>query len=67
MEVTVAGLDGADPICCSRDVVIKPDTALADAVSKGPYDAVVLPGGLKGAESLGKVGADTWLPFKEYR
>ncbi|XP_069959538.1 Parkinson disease protein 7 [Cherax quadricarinatus] len=54
ITVTVAGLAGATAVHCSRDVVIVPDVALDDAVSKGPYDAIVLPGGLKGAESLGK-------------
>ncbi|XP_071541993.1 Parkinson disease protein 7-like [Panulirus ornatus] len=54
VTVTAAGLTGAGLVHCSRDVVIQPDAALDDAKTKGPYDAVVLPGGLKGAESLGK-------------
>jgi protein DJ-1 len=45
VSVTVAGVDGPGPVKCSRDVVIVPDCSLADAVKKGPYDAVVLPGG----------------------
>lgn len=45
MAVTVAGVEGAGPVKCSRDIVIVPDTSLTDAVQKGPYDAVVLPGG----------------------
>lgn len=53
VTVTVAGLNGAVPVHCSRDVVIQPDAALDDAKTKGPYDAIVLPGGLKGAENLG--------------
>lgn len=52
ITVTVAGLGSCDPIKCSRDVYIKPDMSLADAASKGPYDAVVIPGGLKGSENL---------------
>ncbi|XP_042231474.1 Parkinson disease protein 7-like [Homarus americanus] len=57
VTVTVAGLTGAAPVCCSRDVVIQPDASLDDAVTKGPYDAVVLPGGLKGSESLAQSSA----------
>ena len=39
---------------CSRNVVIKPDVAFAEAVKKD-YDAVICPGGLKGAENLAAV------------
>merc|ERR1719481_797622 len=52
VEVTVAGLAGAGEVKCSRDVVIKPDKALADALAKD-YDAVVIPGGLKGSQLIG--------------
>ena len=41
---------------CSRNVVIKPDIAFAEAVKKD-YDAVICPGGLKGAESLAAVSS----------
>lgn len=51
MEVTVAGLPCNEPIECSRGVVIKPDTSACNAICKGPYDAVVLPGGLGGAKA----------------
>lgn len=51
MEVTVAGLPCNEPIKCSRDVVIKPDTSTCDAISKAPYDAIILPGGLGGAKA----------------
>ena len=44
VEVTVAGLNGNEPIKCSRDVTILPDKSLTDAVSLSPYDAVILPG-----------------------
>jgi len=54
VEVTVAGVDGADPVVCSRNVVIKPDVAFTEAVKKD-YDVVICPGGLKGAESLAAV------------
>ena len=50
IEVTLAGLDGSDPVVCSRNVKLVPDCALADA--RGSFDAVVLPGGAKGAENL---------------
>jgi len=41
-------------VVCSRNVVIKPDVAFAEAVKKD-YDAVICPGGLKGAENLAAV------------
>ena len=47
-------MDGADPVVCSRNVVIKPDIAFAEAVKKN-YDVVICPGGLKGAEHLAEV------------
>ncbi|NP_001279415.1 Parkinson disease protein 7 homolog [Callorhinchus milii] len=52
ITVTVAGLSGKEPVTCSRDVVIVPDSSLEDAVKKGPYDVVVLPGGNLGAQNL---------------
>lgn len=56
VKVTVGGLGGAGKVLCSRDVVLLPDMSLEDAVAKGPYDAVVLPGGLKGSENIAQVG-----------
>ena len=53
--MTVAGLSGHSEIKCSREVIIKPEKSLNDAVSKGSYDVVVLPGGLQGSENLAKV------------
>lgn len=53
--MTVGGVGGAESVRCSRDVVLLPDMSLEEAVAKGPYDAVVLPGGLKGAENIAKV------------
>lgn len=52
IEVLVAGLDGADPVVCSRGVRLVPDLPLADAASAGPFDAIVLPGGGPGSERL---------------
>jgi protein DJ-1 len=54
IDVTLAGVEGASPVVCSRNVVIKPDAALSDALSKD-YDVVVCPGGAKGAEHLAAV------------
>jgi len=51
IEVSIAGVDGTDSVVCSRNVVIKPDVKLTEAVTKD-YDVVVCPGGLKGAERL---------------
>ena len=50
LEVLLAGLQGMQPVRCSRGVVLCPDVALA-AVT-GTFDLIVLPGGAKGAESL---------------
>jgi protein DJ-1 len=56
IDVVVAGLDGADPVRCSRGVRIVPDTALANVKdakdAKGVFDAIVLPGGKGGADKL---------------
>ncbi|XP_052213967.1 Parkinson disease protein 7 homolog isoform X2 [Dreissena polymorpha] len=50
IEVTVAGLEGSDPVLCSRDVRIVPDKALSDTT--GIFDVVICPGGAKGAKNL---------------
>ena len=50
IEVTVAGLDGTNPVRCSRGVMITPDVALEDVV--GVFDVLVLPGGAEGAQRL---------------
>lgn len=52
IDVTIAGLTGCSPVKCSRNVVIVPDKSLDEASSYSPYDVIVLPGGLQGAESL---------------
>ncbi|XP_038219970.1 protein dj-1beta-like isoform X2 [Zerene cesonia] len=55
VTVTLAGLDGASPVLCSRQVTLVPDKSLADALAASPqYDAVILPGGLEGSERLSK-------------
>lgn len=52
IKVTIAGLDSSEPVKCSRDVVVVPDKSLNEALKDSPYDVIVLPGGLKGAERL---------------
>lgn len=52
IEVTLAGLDSSSPVTCSRRVRILPDASLEEASTKGPYDVVVLPGGLGGSKNL---------------
>jgi len=50
IEVVVAGL-APGPVTASRGTVLVPDTTLA-AVADQAFDAVVLPGGLPGADHL---------------
>jgi protein DJ-1 len=50
IEVTVAGVEGAGPVRCSRGVTITPDTALESI--DGEFDVLVLPGGAEGAKRL---------------
>ena len=59
--VTVAGIAGTDPVTCSRQVKIIPDTDISGAVQDGPYDIVVLPGGLQGAKTMAKVSIIIFL------
>jgi len=48
VDVVLAGLDGRDPVSCSRGVRILPDLALAEV--QGAFDVIVLPGGLEGTD-----------------
>ncbi|CAG9136104.1 unnamed protein product [Plutella xylostella] len=58
VTVTVAGLDGAAPVLCSRQITLVPDKSLVDALAERPeYDAVILPGGLEGSDRLSKSSA----------
>ena len=50
LEVTLAGVEGAGPVTCSRGVKLVPDCALDQAA--GPFDLIALPGGAQGAEAL---------------
>ena len=54
ITVTLAGLEGADKVVCSRQVVLVPDASLNSVMDDG-YDAIVLPGGMDGARSFEKV------------
>ena len=54
IEVTLAGIKGDSTVLCSRNVKIEPDCAL-DKVSNDQFDAVIVPGGLKGAEACATV------------
>lgn len=69
VSVTLAGLDGAAPVRCSRGVTIVPDVALSDAASSPAArepDLLVLPGGLGGAERLAAAASvGTWLRAQE--
>ncbi len=50
VKVTIAGLSGSGAVICSRGLRIVPDVALGDVA--GSFDAVVLPGGARGAENI---------------
>ena len=52
IRVTLAGLEGPDPVTCSRGVVLVPDKGLDEAEGEGPYDLVACPGGSGGAKAL---------------
>ncbi len=57
VQVTLASIkDGNqnEPVTCSRNVRIFPDTVI-DQIQGLTFDAVVIPGGLKGAESCANV------------
>jgi hypothetical protein len=54
IEVTLAGLHGDQPVLCSRNVKVVPDVPLS-TVENESFDAVIVPGGLKGAEACGNV------------
>lgn len=44
IEVTIAGVNGKDPVKTTAGIIITPDIALAD-VDKDAYDAIIMPGG----------------------
>lgn len=64
VAVTLAGLDDAAPVRCSRGVTLVPDVALVDAPSDP--ELLVLPGGAGGAERLAASSAvGAWLRAQE--
>ena len=54
IEVTLAGVSGADSVVCSRKVKIVPDVGMSQ-IENESFDAVIVPGGLKGAEECATV------------
>ena len=63
--MTIAGLEGTDPVVCSRNVVIKPDVSFDEAVAKD-YDVVICPGGMQGSENMAAVSLQVLLlPVKK--
>lgn len=54
INVTLAGVTGAEPVVCSRNVKIVPDIDLT-SVKNDTFDTVIVPGGLKGAETCATV------------
>uniref|UniRef100_A0A1I8HWJ0 DJ-1_PfpI domain-containing protein n=2 Tax=Macrostomum lignano TaxID=282301 RepID=A0A1I8HWJ0_9PLAT len=51
VDVTIAGLESADAVTCSRNVRIQPHASLASVADRA-FDCVVLPGGLPGAKAF---------------
>ena len=55
VDVISAGLGShGEAVRASRGVLLIPDTDLDDALTRGGYDMVVLPGGLPGADHLNR-------------
>ncbi len=54
IQVTLAGVNGIEPVLCSRNVKLVPDDALEN-LKDNIFDAVIIPGGLKGAETCSLV------------
>ncbi len=50
VKTVLAGLLGPEIVAGARGLKLVPDVALADA--QGPWDAIVLPGGMAGAEAF---------------
>lgn len=60
VTTVLGGLTGFSLVECSRGVKLFPDALLDDALKLGPFDIVIIPGGMQGAEALAaseKVGA----------
>ena len=48
VDVVLAGLEGPDPVTCSRGLRILPDLGVSDV--EGSFEMIVLPGGAEGTE-----------------
>lgn len=53
--MTVAGVLGPEQVTTSSQVKVLPDMGLDEALKKGPYDLIILPGGQFGAPVLAAV------------
>lgn len=51
----MAGLNGVGPYNMSRNAILSAEKSLKEALASAPFDAVILPGGLKGAEAFAEV------------
>jgi len=52
----VAGVVGDEIVKTGANVNVTPDSSLDAALKKGPFDLIILPGGLYGAPVLAAVG-----------
>jgi len=57
VTTVLGGLTGFSLVECSRGVKLFPDAILEDALKMGPFDIVIIPGGLQGAEALASSSA----------
>ncbi|XP_018328785.1 protein/nucleic acid deglycase DJ-1-like isoform X2 [Agrilus planipennis] len=54
IEVEIVGIPENKTIRCNGGVVVHPTIDIQRARTRGPFDVIVLPGGLSGAKVLGK-------------
>ncbi|KAI4454442.1 protein/nucleic acid deglycase dj-1-related [Holotrichia oblita] len=52
VEVSIAGLPDNKPVKSARNIAIVPDISICDAAAAGPFDVMVLPGGLGGTKAM---------------
>ncbi|GJQ81329.1 hypothetical protein Trydic_g20541 [Trypoxylus dichotomus] len=52
IDVSIAGLPDKNPVKSARDVAIIPDIGISEAADAGPFDVMVLPGGLGCARAM---------------
>ena len=46
VTTVIGGIAGFSSVECTRGVKLFPDAYLADALKLGPYDVVIVPGGM---------------------